>query len=264
MEIKRAVSLYFSPTGGTHKTVQAVAKGLGAAEQLELDRTSFDSRWAGETLREGDVAVIGVPVYYGRVPNLMVEFFRYIESNQIPAVLVVVYGNRAYEDALLELKDESIKHGFLPIAAGAFIGRHSFTDKLGGGRPDRDDLSAAEQLGRDAAALLAGQDPASLNLTVPGTFPYHPATDLPIAPATDLSKCIGCMTCQKNCPVQAINPLDVSETDGWRCLLCAKCIQACPKGAKYIGAAPLQEKIMIMEAMFSSPKQPELFLAQPL
>lgn len=261
MEIKRAVSIYFSPTDGTRRVVRAVSQGLNAPDSLELDRTSFESRWTGAELRDGDVAVIGVPVYYGRVPRIMVEFFRYIQAKSIPAVLVVLYGNRAYEDALLELKEESVKHGFLPVAAGAFIGRHSFTDKLGGGRPDGDDLAAAGVLGRDAATLLAEGDAAALTLDVPGNFPYVPAADLPVTPSTDRSKCSGCMACQKNCPVQAINPLDLSETDGWRCLLCAKCVQNCPNGARYIGIPSLLEKIALMEAMFSAPRQPEVFLA---
>lgn len=262
MEIKRAVSLYFSPTDGTRKVVHAVAGALGAKESLELDRTPFENRWTGAELREGDVAVIGVPVYFGRAPKLMVEFFRSITVKNIPAVLVAVYGNRDYEDALLELKDLSTRQGFLPVAAGAFIGRHSFTDKMGAGRPDADDLSRAAELGRSAAALLTGADPTTLTLEVKGNFPYTPGSDLPFAPATDKSKCNGCMLCQKNCPVQAINPLDPCEIDGWRCLDCAKCIQTCPKGAKSIAVPAMREKITIMEAMFTAPKTIELFLAK--
>lgn len=262
MEIKRAVTLFFSPTGATRKTVQAVAQGLGAPETLELDRTAFDSRWTGAELRPGDVAVLGVPVYGGRTPALMDEFFRCIQAKDIPAVLVVTYGNRAFDDALLELKDESLRHGFLPVAAGAFIGRHSFTEKLGTGRPNEDDLARAAALGRDAAALLAKHDPASLTLEVPGSFPYTPRSDLPIAPSTDGEKCVCCGLCQKNCPVQAIDPADPGSIDGWRCLTCARCIQSCPTGAKYIGIPAMREKIAILEAMFAQPQQPQVFLAQ--
>lgn len=262
MNIKRVVTLYFSPTDTTKKVVQAVAGGLDVPEMIELDRTSFNSRWEGAKLEAGDVAVIGVPVYYGRAPKLLVEFFRYIEAHNIPAVVVAVYGNRDYGDALLELVNESKKHGFLPVAAGAFIGQHSFSSKLGTGRPGADDLAQATELGRAAAALLSEtEDPSVLNLEVKGNFPYTPGSDLPLAPVIDVEKCMKCMVCQKNCPVQAINPLDPGEVDAWRCLDCAKCINACPAGAKSMTNPALQEKIIIMEAMFTAPRQPELFYA---
>lgn len=259
MEVKRAVSIYFSPTGGTRSIVRAVADALGAAEGLELDRTPFESRWTGAELRTGDVAVIGVPVYYGRAPKIMVEFFRYIEAKCIPAVLVAVYGNRAYEDALLELKDLSTKAGFLPMAAGAFVGRHSYTDKMGTGRPDSADLEKAAELGREARALLIrSPDPAALTLEVKGSFPYTPGSDMPIAPATDKTKCTACMRCAKGCPVLAINPADSAETDGWRCLKCARCVQTCPAGAKAFTIPAMREKVAVMEAMFAAPKAVEL------
>lgn len=263
MHIKRAVTLYFSPTESTKKIVQAVAKGLGAAESLNLDRTSFESRWTGRILEKGDVAVIGMPVYYGRVPKLLVEFFRYIEAQDIPAVVVVVYGNHEYGDALLELRDVSEKHGFLPVAAGAFIGSHSFTDKLGVGRPDEEDLSRAKELGRNAAEiLLQAENPLALKLKVKGNTPYTPGADLPIAPVTDIDKCTRCMVCQKSCPVLAISPSDPGEVDAWRCLNCAKCINGCPVGAKSLANPEIQEKITIMEAMFAAPRQPELFYSE--
>lgn len=264
MKITRAVTLYFSPTDATRNVVCAVAEALGATDHLELDRTSFHSRWTGETFRKGDVAVIGMPVYYGRVPKILAEFFRYIQGQGIPAIVVVVYGNRDYEDALLELKNESAKHGFIPVAAGAFIGQHSFTEKLGTGRPDAADLSKAAQLGRDVASLLEHTDAlSSLNLEVKGSFPYKPGSDLPITPSTHMEKCKGCMECQKHCPVLAINPLNPEDTDGWRCLVCARCIRSCPTGAKYLGIPALNEKIEIMEAMFTQPKEPECYLAAP-
>lgn len=262
MNIKRAVIVYFSPTNATKKIVHAVAEGLDAPELLELDRTSFDSRWTGAKLEAGDVAIIGMPVYYGRAPKLLAEFFRYIEAQDIPAVVAAVYGNRDYEDALLELTNESQKHGFLPIAAGAFIGQHSFSSKLGTGRPDADDLAQAAHLGRAAAALLSKEgNPSVLRLKVNGNYPYTPGSDLPIAPVIDADKCTACMTCRKNCPVQAIHPLDPGEVDAWRCLDCARCISACPAGAKSMASPAMQEKIIIMEAMFTKPRQPELFYA---
>ena len=266
MEIKRVVRLYFSPTHGTEKVVDAVAEGMGASESLTLNRTSFDSRWTGAELKEGDVAVIGVPVYYGRVPRIMDEFFRYIEAQNIPAVLVASYGNRSVDDALLELAQMSREQGFLPVSAGAFIARHSFTERVGTGRPNGDDLHKATEFGAASAVLIREaaslEEIQKLHLEVPGNFPYRPAADLPIAPSTDKTKCNGCMLCQQQCPVQAISPLDPSEVDGWRCLDCALCIQSCPNGAKAFTQPALREKITIMEAMFAAPREIELYYAK--
>ena len=266
MEIKRVVPLYFSPTHGTEQVVHAVAQAMDAPEMLELDRTSFDSRWAGAQLRPGDVAVIGVPVYYGRVPRIMVEFFRYVESRDIPAVLVVSYGNRSVDDALLELSEVSREHGFVPVSAGAFVARHSFTERLGTGRPNGDDLQEAGKLGAASARMIREAESVealrSMQLDLPGQYPYRPAADLPMAPATDPEKCNGCMLCQQNCPVQAISPLDPTEVDGWRCLDCALCIQSCPTGAKAFTQKALREKITIMEAMFASPRENVCYYAK--
>ena len=253
MEWMKAV---FSPTGTTEAVAAAVAEGAGGTART-VDLSAFV---APETLGEDTVLLAAVPVYGGRVPAVALERLAALKGNGSPAVAVVVYGNRAYEDALLELKDESVRHGFLPVAAGAFIGRHSFTEKLGGGRPDASDLEQAAGLGRSVAALLADRDPADLVLEVPGHFPYTPRSDMPIAPATNRELCTNCGLCRKNCPVQAIDPMDPAVIDGWRCLTCAKCIQSCPTHAKYIGIPAMREKIAILEAMFSAPKQPELFL----
>ena len=263
MEIKRVVTLTFSPTGGTKKLVTAAAEAVGAAEHLDLDRTSFDSRWSGAELQPGDFAIIGVPDYFGRVPRIMMEFFRYVEAKGIPAALLVSYGNQSLGDALLELSDVSRRYGFVPVSGAAFIAQHSFTEKMGTGRPNVDDLELAAEFGTTSAKLVREhEDLDRLTLTLPGSFPYKPAVDLPVTPETDMSKCTGCMLCQRQCPVQAISPLDPSEIDGWRCLDCARCIQNCPQGAKALTLPAMREKITIMEAMFTDPKQPELYYAK--
>ena len=161
-----------APPAATRKAADAVARGVNAPERLDLDRTSSESRWAGAELREGDFAVIGMPVYYGRVPALLREFFRLIEARDIPAALVVTYGNQNLGDALLELSDESAAHGFRPVAGAAFIARHSFTDKLGTGRPNDSDLALAVQFGQTAAQLVrSAPDLSALSRRCPAASP---------------------------------------------------------------------------------------------
>lgn len=193
-------------------------------------------------------------------PKYWWSFFRYIEAEKIPAIIVVVYGNREYKDALLELTNESKNHGFIPLAAGAFIGEHSFSQKVGTGRPNEVDMKEAGILGEHVARQLENElNLAEVQLEVSGNFPYAPGMDMPMAPSTDKVKCVGCMMCQKNCPVQAINPLDVLEVDGWRCLDCGKCVRECKMGAKAFTYPPFVEKIAVLEAMFQQPRQSEFF-----
>ena len=68
------------------------------------------------------LAVIVVPVYGGHVAPLAMERLESIRGLDTPAVLVVVYGNRAYEKALMELDAFAIPHGLKVIAGATFIG----------------------------------------------------------------------------------------------------------------------------------------------
>ena len=90
--------------------------------------------------------------------------------------MVVVYGNREYEDALLELKNLAIEQGFSRVAAGAFIGEHSYSrdsTPIAVGRPDEADLNKAKEFGeRVLKKLLDNRELDHLpTLEVPGNFP---------------------------------------------------------------------------------------------
>jgi len=88
---------------------------------------------------------------------LLEETLEKLKGQGTPAVVIAVYGNRAYEDALLEGADWLEKQGFQMAAAGALIGEHSFSAALAAGRPDQDDLAQAARLGeKEAEKTLAG------------------------------------------------------------------------------------------------------------
>lgn len=63
----------------------------------------------------------------GRVPALLIEWLNTIQAHDTPTVCVVVYGNRVYDDALLELEDMVTTCGGIPIACAAYVGEHSFS-----------------------------------------------------------------------------------------------------------------------------------------
>ena len=105
------------------------------------------------------LAVIVVPVYGGHVAPLAMERLENIRGLDTPTVLVVVYGNRAYEKALMELDAFAIPHGMKVIAGATFIGEHSYsTDKcpIADGRPNESDLNYAEDFGRKIMEKISG------------------------------------------------------------------------------------------------------------
>lgn len=229
--------LTFSPTGTTRRIVEHVAQGLGLPGTASFDLTLPRE---GTRLAQGaafDVALIGAPVHAGRLPPLMVERLQPFEGGGRSAVLIVVYGNRAYEDALLELADVAVAAGFRPLAAAAFIGEHSYSTPglpIAPGRPDAADLAKARAFGKSAALLLrdgtAGQQNAPLVL--PGNRPPKELrAPLGVAPAVDAALCGACGACGAVCPTGAIGP-DGPVADGVLCIQCCACIKACPSGAR--------------------------------
>ena len=272
-KIKTVTALFFNPTYTTKKCVVAIAKGVAeglAAEYRECNITTPLMRRQTPEYGAGDLVVFGVPVYIGRVPNLFRDYFASIKGNGAVGVPVVVYGNRAYDDALIELRDIMQGNGFQCIAAGAFIGEHSFSYTLGGGRPDAADLQKATAFGEEIARrLLAGAEPPR-QLQVPGNpYPYTffdarsgkgKSIDLrKVKPETDPEKCTNCGYCAMLCPMGAIDPDNCSEIPG-KCIRCCACVKLCRPKAKYFADETYLEHKAILEEKFTEPRrEPEIF-----
>ncbi len=231
--IKSVHTLYFSPTGTTEKIVKEVGRALGYPIH-DHNITLPSGRMAPLEIQENELLIVGVPVYSGRVPETVTEYLQKIKGNQTKAVFVVVYGNRAYEDALLELKNTLEGNGFAGIAGGAFVGEHSYTKLVAEARPDEEDLERAYNFGTEVKNLMTQLKNSSLivELSVNGKQPYREKMALPpMAPET-LESCTKCGLCAKVCPTGAIDPLDFSHTDGTKCIRCCACVKNCPVNAK--------------------------------
>jgi len=127
--------MYFSATGTTEKIVCKIGEEIlgNINSKITINTIDFtlpESRKNEILFNNEDVVIIGVPVYAGRVPNVLLKYLNSIKGNGALAIPVVVYGNRNYDDALIELNDILELNGFNVIAAGAFIGEHSFSKIL--------------------------------------------------------------------------------------------------------------------------------------
>lgn len=259
--------IYFSPTGTTRKTLQAIARGIGAdrVESLDLTLPAAKGR-AFPPLRADELALIGAPVYGGRIPLAAVERLRQVKGQGTPAALVVVYGNREFEDALLELRDLAVEQGFRPVAGGAFLGEHSYSTAaipLSKGRPDAADLQKASEFGAQIAAQLAGLvAPTEIaTLSVPGNMPYkerRPSSG--IAPTTDEPLCAKCGDCARACPMGVITVAETVKTDAQGCILCCACVKVCPTDARALEHSRTQQTRLWLSEKCAQRKEPQVFV----
>jgi ferredoxin len=254
--------LYFSATGTTAKVVKEIAAGIGGGFK-EYDITMPLSRENGLNFGSDDLVIVGVPVYAGRVPSFLTDYFSRVKGSKTSAIFVVVYGNRDYDDALLELKDTFEGNGFIGIAGGAFIGEHSNTRKVGTNRPDAEDLKIAGNFGSKISDKLGKAENTlhTKGLIVKGNFPYkEKAPKQPIAPETN-ENCTNCGICAKNCPMGAIDFSDYKNVDASKCIRCSSCVKRCPVNAKAINNEFVRKFTERLIENFASVRhEPELFI----
>ncbi|MGI6678910.1 MAG: EFR1 family ferrodoxin [Dehalobacterium sp.] len=256
--------LYFSPTDTTAKTVKSIACGINDTYK-EYNITLPHNRNSQILFEENDLVIVGVPVYAGRVPAFLIDYFKKIKGNNTLAVCVVVYGNRDYDDALLELRDILEINGFIGITAGAFIGEHSYTNKVGTGRPDQADLEIARKFGMKIKELLTQLIDQCVNnipvLSVKGNSPYKERATMPPTKPDTSDQCISCGICAEHCPTGAIDPNDYSEVDASKCIRCCSCVKKCPVNAKAYNHELIQKFAQYLIDKFSTVRhEPELFI----
>ncbi len=256
---------YFSPTGTTKKILEGIAQGIGIEPIEHVNMTPADTATKAEDHFTDELVVIGAPVHSGRLPADAVERFKRLQGKGTAAVLVVVYGNREYEDALLELTNLSKEMGFIPISGAAFIGEHSFSTEelpIATGRPDKADMEKATEFGmavKQKTSELRSLDEAVV-LSPPGNFPYRDGMpSVPGSPKTLEDLCTTCGTCAEVCPKGAITVNTSVSTDESLCIMCCACVKECPTHARIMDIPFIQKIAQRLNKEFSSRKEPQLF-----
>ena len=265
MNFNSARLIYFSPTGTTRKVIEALARGIEAASITALDLTPPETNQPQVVISGNDLAIIGAPVYGGRIPPDARQRLEQINGNGAAAVVLVMYGNREYEDALLELKDVAIKADFKPVAGGAFIGEHSYhtVDRpIAPGRPDSQDLKKAVAFGQAIRQKMAAikEIDAMPPLTVPGNFPYKKRGQAPLtSPVTREAICTKCGQCAGVCPKAVIIVGDTVMTEAAGCIHCTACVKNCPTGARTWEDSGIRNIAEWLSVNYYERKEPEMY-----
>lgn len=246
-------AIYFSATDTTRRCINALCQGLGTtpsvainlADGLNVELPDFSS---------DDIVIVAAPVYGGRLPERVAEVFSRLQGNNAIAIALTVYGNRDYDDALLEISDILKDKGFRIVGAGAFIGQHSIFPKVGTGRPDKQDEQELVNFG--IACQKAIDENSFRNLNIKGNRPYKKIAGVPVHPKGNPADCVKCGKCASSCPVNAINPDKPWETDNDKCLTCGRCIVVCPRNARRNSGIAYNIIAALFKAGFSKRKDP--------
>lgn len=217
----KVYSIYFSPTGGTEKISNGIAESIDADYNALLVEKLFKPM----DFTEDDLVIVSMPCFSGRVPAYGKEKLELLTGNGAKAIIISVYGNRDFDDDLVEMEDILKDKGFHILAAGAFIAQHSITDKLATGRPDNADKEDFVKFAEEIKSKLEKGE--FVDFEIPGNRPYKEVGKSKAIPYGD-DTCIYCNACVEDCPVNAIpedNPID---TDPEICFACMRCISVCP------------------------------------
>lgn len=244
---KKAMVFWYSQTGNTERTGRLIAETLknhgldvAAGEYREIDPAS-----AADT----DLIIAGSPVYYYDVPA---NFKRWLNAlpdiNGIPCAAYVTCGGTGgnqHNTACTLLKLLADKSG-APAGMETFNNMSTFAITWSTGYVDQvlkykhlPDETSYDKM-RDFAALVLNRvhqgksfeidkeiDFRDLIKNTPSIWP----TKLFISRHTiNAEKCIGCGTCTKKCPVNAID-LSTYHVDTGLCIACLGCVNNCPAQA---------------------------------
>lgn len=241
----------FSPTGTSRKGAWAMASALGEAVLLDCTCAPAGER----TFSPQDVVVFGAPVYGGRVFQGALERFVPLRGQNTPCIVTVTYGNRDFDDALLELTEFCKKQGFLPFAGAALVGEHTY-GAIQAGRPLEEDLD------QDRAFALEAWDDFQAGwqeFTPPGNTPYREGgKGGSFVPATT-EACTHCGLCVRQCPMQAIEE-DCVTIDPAKCISCFRCVKSCPAKAKGVFTPEYESFAAAFSEKLKEPKENRYFL----
>ncbi len=245
------VEIVFSPTGGTAKVANTIRKAW-STNAVKIDLSDPKTDFTKCEIKKEDMVLIAMPSFGGRAPAIALQRLKQIAGNGANCTLVCVYGNRAYEDTLVEMEDAAKESGFRVVAAVAAVAEHSIAHQYAANRPD--DADAAQLA--EFAHQIEGKNNAAAS--IPGNRPYKKGNGSGLVPKVTKA-CVKCGLCAKTCPVEAIHP-ETFAADGKKCISCMRCVKLCPGNARKVNGLMISIVSMALKKACSERKENELYL----
>jgi Ferredoxin len=303
--------LYFSPTGNTKKTSifisKSIRKKLGCASQFlqtveAIDFTSINVRKSESHLRNistffssEDIVIIGLPVYAGRIPNVLLKYLKQYVGSGAHLIIVLTYGNRHYDDAAKEAYQIFSNCGFDVFAVICVVGEHSFSNILAKDKPNQLDFIILEDVADLLVRCIKKNKEKNIVKSVSTTEEYieqmdiftdqiliknieglktevplkpyfqpldkngYPFNFIGIKPITD-QNCTACGLCASICPMGAIKN-DAFDTVNGPCIKCCACVKRCPVNAKsFVDENFIKHRLELEEAYSENIRKTELYV----
>lgn len=253
----KLVQIVFSPTGGTQKVADIMTEEWKESV-VRLDLSEANADYSRITIEPEDIALVAVPSYGGRVPALAAKRLATVHGNQARCIIVCVYGNRAYEDTLVELQDIVENCGFRTAAGISAVAEHSIMHQYAAGRPDEKDAEELHGFAKTVYGRLMDTKTPETTPRIPGSRPYKKAGTASLVPKAT-KECVKCGLCAENCPAQAISRENLKKADSGKCISCMRCAAVCPKSARKVNSAMVSVAAQAIKKACSERKENELF-----
>lgn len=249
-------AITFSPVGGTRKAAGFFLKGF-CSDGIPIDLTDRALAFSDMAFTARDICLVAVPAYGGRVPRPAAERLGQMHGGGARAILMAMYGNRAFEDTLAELAGLLCAAGFRCTAGVAAVAQHSIFPQFAAKRPDAADAAQLAAFARQVRAALDGG--AVPQPVLPGNRSYRPLGVMDLKPRAGAG-CTACGLCASRCPVGAIPLQAPAQTDASLCIGCMRCAAVCPAHARRVDAAALAGAQQRLQKACEARKPNELFL----